>query len=203
VGPQAAILAALARHRVLSPRRVASPRGAGLGGWRRLAHGLAIVAGWVLFFWGWQRVLAATTDFSELRLLMIGAAIVVPVVTVSWILHNQGIHRRKGPRRHVPVATLAYRMDFNGREIVADFRALAEARRVDVVVDGALKTYRAQDGQAVPDTPEGTALPTAERPATTRAPIAPDVTAARPAPATRDATRETTASEESRPPAAP
>jgi len=107
-----------------------------------LAHGLAIVAGWVLFFWGWHRVLAATPDFSDLRLLMMGAAIVVPVVTVSWILHNRGIHRRKGPRRHVATARLEYGADFNGREVVADFRALAQARRVQIVVDGARKEYR-------------------------------------------------------------
>lgn len=105
-------------------------------------HGLAIVAGWVLFFWGWHRVLAATPDFSELRLLMIGAAIVVPVVTVSWILHNRGIHRRKGPRRSVPAATLAYGADFNGREIVADFRSLARAQRVCIVIDGSRKLYQ-------------------------------------------------------------
>ena len=103
---------------------------------------LAIVAGWSLFFWGWHRVLVRAPDFAELRLLMLGAATVVPVVTVSWILHNRGIHRRKGPRRHVAAATLEYRVDFNGREIVADFRALAQARRVHIVVDGARKHYR-------------------------------------------------------------
>ena len=114
---------------------------------RRLAHGLAIVAGWALFFWGWQRVLARGTDFSELRLLMLGAAIVVPVVTVSWILHNRGIHRRKGPRRSVPVAALDYRVDFVGRTVVADFRALSQAQRVDIVVDGALKRYCAHHAE--------------------------------------------------------
>ncbi|MBI5720176.1 MAG: hypothetical protein HZC37_21080 [Burkholderiales bacterium] len=132
-----------------------SPRGVGLGGWRRTAHVLAIVAGWVLFFWGWHRVLASTPDFAALQLLMLGAATVVPVVTVSWILHNRGIHRRKGPRRHVPAATLEYRVDFNGREIVADFRALAQVRRVHIVVDGMRKHYgddaaaMAQGGSAV------------------------------------------------------
>lgn len=102
----------------------------------------------MLFFWGWRRVLAATPDFAELRLLMLGAAIVVPVVTVSWILHNRGIHRRKGPRRHVAAAKVEYRVDFNGREIVADFRALAPARRVDIVVEGTRKEYRLDAAEA-------------------------------------------------------
>ncbi len=113
-----------------------------------MVHGLAIVAGWLLFFWGWHRVLSGTPDFSELRLLMIGAAIVVPVVTLSWILHNRGIHRRKGPRRSVPAATLAYGVDFNGREIVADFRSLARAQRVRIFIDGSRKLYQQDLGGA-------------------------------------------------------
>lgn len=110
--------------------------------WRIVSHGLMIVAGWVLFFWGWQRVLDRGADFSELRWLVFGAMVVVPVVTVSWILHNRGIHRRKGPRRRVPAAALDYRVDFHGREVVAEFRALASAQRIDIELDGALKRYR-------------------------------------------------------------
>jgi hypothetical protein len=106
-------------------------------------HTLAIVAGWGLFFWGWQRVLAGRPDFTELRWLMIGAAIVVPVVTVSWILHNRGIHRRKGPRRSVAEVPLDYRIDFNGREVQGDFAALLREQRVEIVVDGATKRYAA------------------------------------------------------------
>lgn len=108
---------------------------------RRLAHVLAVFVGWGLFCWGWQRVLAGHPDFRELRLLMLGAAIVVPVVTVYWILHNQGIHRRKGPRRSVPAAELDYRTDFHGHEVEADFDALAQARCVDIVIEAGTKRY--------------------------------------------------------------
>jgi hypothetical protein len=109
---------------------------------RRALHLLAIIAGWALFFWGWHRVLERGTDFSQLRLLMLGAAVVVPVITISWILHNRGIHRRKGPRRSVSAVTLEYRVDFNGREVVADLPGLAMAQRVDIVIDGGFKRYR-------------------------------------------------------------
>jgi hypothetical protein len=131
---------------VLAHAHLTSPRAAGIGGWRRAAHWLAIAAGWVLFFWGWHRVLVGHPDFEALRLLVLGAATVVPVVTVSWILHNRGIHRRKGPRRSVPTATLHYQVDFNGREVVADFRALAEAQQIHIAVDGGRKLYRATPG---------------------------------------------------------
>ncbi|MBL8343702.1 MAG: hypothetical protein JNL30_19710 [Rubrivivax sp.] len=72
---------------------------------------------------------------------MIGAAVVVPVITVSWILHNRGIYRRKGPRRRAAGAVLDYRVDFHGREVVADFRALASAQRIELVIEGAFKRY--------------------------------------------------------------
>ena len=99
-----------ATARIRSSTRRAGPLAPRPRSWgRRGAHALAIAVGWVLFFWGWQRVLGRSADFGELRLLMLGAAVVVPVVTVSWILHNRGIHRRKGPRRSVPAATLDYR----------------------------------------------------------------------------------------------
>lgn len=157
-------LATIPKFEVLAPGRLSPPRDAATRraegrpprGLRRLAHALAIVAGWALFFWGWQRVLASSPDFAELRLLMIGAAIVVPVVTVSWILHNRGIHRRKGPRRSVAEAHLDYRVDFHGREVLADWAALARAQRVDIVIDGAFKRY--QEGAALRDAKEGAAL---------------------------------------------
>lgn len=133
-----------------------SPRDGGRSGWRRAVHLLAIVAGWFLFFWGWHRVLAGRPDFESLRLLIAGAAIVVPVVTISWILHNRGIHRRKGPRRSVPTAVLDYRVDFNGRQVLADFRALADVQRVRIDVEGSLKRYHA-DGDAAPQPAEESA----------------------------------------------
>jgi hypothetical protein len=111
---------------------------------------MAIAAGWGLFLWGWQRVLARASDFAELRLLMIGAAIAVPAITVGWILHNRGIHRRKGPRRSVPVARLEYEVDFHGRQVLADWTALAHAQRVDIVIDGASKRYVMHAGADMP-----------------------------------------------------
>lgn len=160
-------------------------------------HGLAIVAGWLLFFWGWHRVLSASPDFSELRLLMLGAAVVVPVVTVSWILHNRGIHRRKGPRRSVPSATLAYAVDFNGREIVADFRSLDQAQRVWIVIDGTRKLYQQETGAVAADTDRPAEARDRAQPTRPTHPIAPARSAhaddAVPSPAASDGRAVTTA----------
>lgn len=112
---------------------------------RRVLHALVIVAGWLLFAWSWHRVTADKPELGELRLLMLGALAVVPPLTLGWVAHNVGIHRRKGPRRSVPAVALRYDTDFNGRRIEADWTLLAHARRIDIVVEGDRKRFVADD----------------------------------------------------------
>jgi hypothetical protein len=106
---------------------------------------VGVLAGWWLFFWGWQRVFDRGADFSELRVLVFGALLLVPVLTLSWIAHNRGIYRRKGPRRAVQDARLHYERDFNGRTVQGDWAALAGAQRIEIVIEGErgeVKRYR-------------------------------------------------------------
>lgn len=112
---------------------------------RRLLHALVIAAGWLLFAWSWHRVTADRPELGELRLLMLGALAVVPPLTLGWVAHNVGIHRRKGPRRSVPAVALHYDTDFNGRHIDADWARLARARRIDIVVEGDRKRFVGDD----------------------------------------------------------
>lgn len=112
---------------------------------RRVLHALVIAAGWLLFAWSWHRVTADKPELGELRLLMLGALAVVPPLTLGWVAHNVGIHRRKGPRRSVPAVAMRYDTDFNGRRIDADWARLAQARRIDIVVDGGHKRFVADD----------------------------------------------------------
>ena len=46
--------------------------------------GLLISFGWWLFVWSWQRVTADRPELGELRLLMIAAVLVVPVLGLLW-----------------------------------------------------------------------------------------------------------------------
>jgi hypothetical protein len=108
---------------------------------RRLWHAVLVIAGWLLFAWSWQRVTADRPELGELRWLMLGALAVVPPITLGWVLHNVGIHRRKGPRRSVPAVQASFGADFNGRRIEADWTRLAQARRIDIVVDGEVKRF--------------------------------------------------------------
>ena len=104
-------------------------------------HALLVAGGWVGFFWAWKLVTSNAPELGQLQLLIVGAGVVVPVLTVSWILHNVGIHRRKGPRRSVPRVDTRYTVDFNGRRIVADWQDLRRARHVEVEVDDDVKRY--------------------------------------------------------------
>ena len=101
-----------------APAAPAVPR---LQAWRRLVHIALVALGWLLFAWSWHRVSVNGPEIAELRWLMLSAVLVVPVLTLSWVAHNVGIHRRKGPRRSVPAVTTHLERDFNGRRLEADW----------------------------------------------------------------------------------
>jgi hypothetical protein len=120
-----------------------------LRGWpQRLLHLAALVVGWALFFWGWYDVLGQHWETTALIWLIVGSLVLLPMMTIAWVLHNVGIHRRKGPRTGVRKVDETYRHDWNGREISADFAALARASVVVIDVEGKRKVYRA--GGALP-----------------------------------------------------
>ena len=132
-------------------------RGAG----QRLVHLGAVVAGWALFLWGWADVLSQSWDIELLSWLIAGSAIVLPAVTTTWVLHNVGIHRRKGPRTRLRPVDDSYRHDWNGRTICADLPALAHAHIVVIEIEGERKVYRAAGFPAGPVTLALTAHPPA------------------------------------------
>lgn len=114
-----------------------------LKGWlRKLVHGLALIAGWLLFFGFWWHVLT-TQSFSrqEITLLIVGSLIVLPAVTLYWVLHNRAIYKSKGPRRQVRVVEESYPHDWEGRQTVADWAVLKDARSILVRVESEQKVY--------------------------------------------------------------
>lgn len=112
--------------------------------WRvALWHLLMLVTGWTLFLLGWWRVSTRPWDSEDLRLLFLGSMLVFPVMTVAWVLHNVGIHRRKGPRKAVPPVKQVYEADFLGRDVQADWPALQQAREVTILVEGDTKRFLA------------------------------------------------------------
>ncbi len=133
------------------------------GPWRVAAHVALVALGWFGFAWLWSQVLVRPWDSADLRLLILGTLLIVPLLTLAWVGHNVALYRRLGPRRQVRAIAPHYALDFNGREVVADFEALQTAPRIVIDVDGGRKHYRsAQVSASAP-----AALPAAATPAAT------------------------------------
>lgn len=111
--------------------------------WRALLHGLVLAAGWALFAAGWVVVTRRPNEVTTLWMLMVAAVLLLPVVTLGWVLHNVGIYKRLGPRRAVRTVAPRYERDFNGRPVRADWKALSGAGyvQIDIDADGA-KCYQ-------------------------------------------------------------
>ncbi len=110
---------------------------------QRLIHLLFVVLGWVGFVWLWWKVTTRPWDSADLMILIVGSLIALPAVTLIWVVHNLALHRRKGPRSHVPIRRFVYDKDWNGREVDANWLELSGARIVVIDVDDKGKRYRA------------------------------------------------------------
>lgn len=115
-----------------------------LKGWfKKLAHALALILGWLLFFWFWWHVLATQEIYGpELALLLLGSAAVFPALTLYWVLHNRRIYRAKGPRRQPRIVDEHYPQDWEGRRVVADWPSLVSARSITIQVEPETKVYQ-------------------------------------------------------------
>ncbi len=125
---------------VTAPAALASPG-------RALAHFIGVASGWVLFVLGWQRVAARPWDSHELWVLIVASSLVLPTLTVIWIVHNVGLYRRRSSRRRQARAVEArYESDWTGRVIEARWSGLAQANRIYIDVGTQSKRYRAVSG---------------------------------------------------------
>ena len=108
---------------------------------QRLWHLLIVVGGWVLFAWLWALAIANQEAPLGLQVLVVGTALLAPLITIGWVAHNVGIYLRKGPRRGLPAPQPRPRVDFNGRRIEADWDRLVQAAWVNVEIDGGVKRF--------------------------------------------------------------
>jgi len=102
-------------------------------------HALIVVCTWVLFFYGWYRVLPAT-PLSDGVWAIFGILVVLVctvVITLGWVRYNVGLYRRKGPRRKITDVSERVVADALGRDLVhGGWEALRASRRITVSVDG-------------------------------------------------------------------
>jgi hypothetical protein len=113
-------------------------------GWpRRLIHIAALIGGWFVFFYWWYVVAVQHWNKTLIALIILVTLLVAPAITIAWVSHNLNLFRRKGPRLGVPKVAMEYARDWKGREVVADWKGLAEADFMVVTVEGDQKRYSA------------------------------------------------------------
>lgn len=112
---------------------------------RDVFHALIVVCAWVLFFYGWYRVLPITrhSDAGWAILVILVVSLCTVGLTLGWIRYNLGIYHRKGPRRTIPDIPERFDKDALGNDLVHEgWQALRASRLITVAVDGEKrKTY--------------------------------------------------------------
>lgn len=110
----------------------------------RIAHTLAIGGGWFIYFWLWWRVIYVYEQgLSSLMVLFLGGVLIVlPMITMVWIVHNVRIFKRKGLRRgHAMRMENHYASDWKGRHVIADWIDMKNAMSIEISVSGDNKYY--------------------------------------------------------------
>lgn len=96
-------------------------------------HLILVLAGWCLFGGFWWIVLGQPPHpLTNIVWLLAGSLVLLPIVTLYWVLHNRGIYARKGPRRQVRVVEMRYAKDWAGRPVRAEFDQLRQARLITI-----------------------------------------------------------------------
>lgn len=86
-------------------------------------------------------VLRKESDLENIGILVLGTLLVVPIVTVSWIIHNVMIYNRLGPRKGVRSIPLSYEIDYHNRRVEADWSSLRCESSVTISIDEKRKLY--------------------------------------------------------------
>ena len=111
-----------------------------------VGHIVLVVVGWCIFggFW-WLVLLQTSHALSSIIWLFSGALVLLPVMTLLWVLHNRGIYAHKGPRRQVQVVETDYAQDWMGRSVRAQFDQLKHASVITIISSDAEKQFLAWD----------------------------------------------------------
>ena len=98
-----------------------------------LWHIILVIFGWCLFggFW-WLVLMQQSHPLSSIIWLIGGTLVLLPAITLYWVMHNRGIYARKGPRRQVQVVETAYTRDWAGRRVCAQFDAIKQSRLITI-----------------------------------------------------------------------
>ena len=119
---------------------------------RSLFQRLALLPLWLLFLWGWHCILFERPHAELLNALrwLAGVAAVYGIALLLWVRHNQTLHRRKTPRRHVRELALDFTHDVLGRPlVVAEPAQLSDPHLVVEIREG--RKFYGPAGEPAPD----------------------------------------------------
>ncbi len=113
---------------------------------RRIVHALAIFGGWFIYFWLWWRVIYVyDQSLSPLvAFFLLSVIVIVPTITLIWILHNVRIFKNKGPRQGRTTVEENYASDWKGRNVTADWNDMKQASNIVISISGNDKQYEAR-----------------------------------------------------------
>lgn len=110
-------------------------------------HITLVVFGWCLFGGAWWLVLLQKSHaFSNIIWLLSAALVLLPMITLYWVMHNRRIYTRKGPRLRVEVVENAYTQDWAGRPVRAHFDQLKHADLISIHSTADEKRFLAASG---------------------------------------------------------
>lgn len=116
---------------------------------RRGFHALLALGGWVVFLYLWWTVFARGLSREGWLALLSVVVLLLGIVLLNtlWIRFNEGIARRRTPRAQVREVTLRIESDTLGRELVADWSRVREARSIWIEIEPETnrKVYRTVD----------------------------------------------------------
>lgn len=108
-----------------------------------LMHVVIVLIGWFIFGWFWLKVLfEQTASPADLSWLVIGTLVVIPAITLGWVLHNRSLYARKGPRTLGRYVADTYNRDWRGRLVLASFDQLRRAPFVIIDTTDTKKNFR-------------------------------------------------------------
>jgi hypothetical protein len=110
---------------------------------RMLAHLVLLLGGWLLFFAGWWRVIESQRiNLAVLGWLILGALLLIPLITLLWQHHNLHLYKRKGPRLNLRRVEERYERDWQGLQVSADWIGLRAANSIDIALEPTQKRYQ-------------------------------------------------------------
>lgn len=114
---------------------------------QKLVHCVAIIIGWMLYFWFLYSIMYydALLKILDIVQLFIFVNIIIIGVSYAWIKHNIHLYEKKGPRTGIRTVKDKFKQDALGSIIHADIKAIKKARFINIQIKENNKFFKVMD----------------------------------------------------------